>query len=61
MINSIFYFADSLPLDEYIRRYHAGEISDRTIVLAGDQNAIYKGGKAYGSASSPYDDSWVRN
>ena len=67
-INTIFYFPSSLTFDEYSNKLDQGEISERTIVFADAQKAIYKGGKKYGGTSvqefhnlidTLYDDSWI--
>ena len=47
MINTIFYYPTSLTFEQYQNRLSdPGEdgISNRTIVFAHDQKAIYKGG-----------------
>ena len=70
MINTIFYYPDSLTFDEYQEQLQAGNISARTIVFANNQKAIYKGGVKYGGWSvqefhdaveSLYDDSWIKD
>lgn len=70
MIDTIFYFLESLPFDEYITKFRNGEISNRTIVFAENQKAIYKGGTKYGGISVQefnekveelYDDSWIKD
>ena len=67
-INTIFYFPSSLTFEEYSNKLDQGEISERTIVFADAQKAIYKGGKKYGGTSvqefhnlidTLYDDSWI--
>lgn len=67
-INTIFYFPSSLTFEEYSNQLNQGEISERTIVFADAQKAIYKGGKKYGGVSvqefhdlvdTLYDDSWI--
>lgn len=67
-INTIFYFPSSLTFEEYSNKLNQGEISERTIVFADAQKAIYKGGKKYGGTSvqefhnlidTLYDDSWI--
>ena len=67
-INTIFYFPSSLTFEEYSNQLNQGEISERTIVFADAQKAIYKGGKKYGGTSlqefhdlidTLYDDSWI--
>jgi len=49
MIDTIFYFVDSLNFDEYQSRLSSGDIADRTIVFAEAQKAIYKDGVNYGN------------
>ena len=73
MINTIFYYPTSLTFEQYQNRLSdPGEdgISNRTIVFAHDQKAIYKGGVKYGGWStqefhdaidSLYDDSWIKD
>lgn len=46
-INTIFYFVESLPYDEYREMCVSGKIAMRTIVFAHQQRAIYKGGDMY--------------
>lgn len=54
-IKTIFYFVDDLPYDEnpedednsYLTMLRRGKISQRTIVFADKQRAIYKGGLQY--------------
>lgn len=67
-INTIFYFPSSLTFEEYSNQLNQGQISERTIVFADAQKAIYKGGKKYGGTSvqefhelidTLYDDSWI--
>lgn len=50
MINTIFYYPDSLTFEEYQSKVGT-DIAARTIVFADAQKAIYKGGKQFGSTS----------
>jgi hypothetical protein len=69
-INTIFYFPTSLTFQQYTQMLNNNEISEKTIVFADAQKAIYKGGKKYGGVSvsefnemveTLYDDSWIKN
>jgi hypothetical protein len=51
MINTIFYFKDILPFEEYYEKWANGEIADHTIVFVDDTKAIFKGGKQFGTTS----------
>lgn len=51
MINTIFYYPDSLTFEEYQSRLNNNDIAARTIVFADAQKAIYKGGKQFGATS----------
>lgn len=53
MINTIFYFIDHLPFDEYVSKINSGDIAEHTIVFVDDTKAIYKGGLWFGSTSDP--------
>lgn len=48
MIDTIFYYPQSLSFDDYRTQLENEEISPDTIVFAHDQKAIYKGGEKYG-------------
>lgn len=50
MINTIFYYPDSLTFEEYQSKLGT-DIAARTIVFADAQKAIYKGGKQFGATS----------
>lgn len=50
MINTIFYYPDSLTFEEYQSKVGT-DIAARTIVFADAQKAIYKGGKQFGATS----------
>lgn len=55
MINTIFYFPDSLTFDQYLNKLDQNSddgIASRTIVLAKQQGKIYNNGKLYGTTSS---------
>ena len=56
MINTIFYFTDSLSFSNYQAQVRSGEISPKTIVFVEDTRSVYMGGKSYS-----YDDAEVRN
>lgn len=56
MINTIFYFTDSLSFSNYQAQVRSGEISSKTIVFVEDTRSVYMGGKSYS-----YDDAEVRN
>ena len=47
MINTIFYFPESLTFEDYTNLFTSGEISKNTIVFAKEQRAIYMGGDNY--------------
>ena len=52
MINTIFYFPESLTFNEYINKLDKNTddgISKRTIVFAEEQGRIYKNGQIYGT------------
>lgn len=49
MINTIFYFADTLPFSSYTEQVNSGDISTQTIVFVRDTKSIYMGGQQYGS------------
>jgi len=52
MINTIFYFPESLTFNEYTNKLDKDTddgISKRTIVFAEEQGRIYKNGKIYGT------------
>lgn len=55
MIDTIFYFTDSLSFNDYKTMLYAGEIEYRTIVFAQAQRAIYKGGVRYGGLDTSSD------
>ena len=68
IINTIFYFPDSLTFEDYSEKLSRGEISERTIVFASEQKSVYKNGKKYGGLSlqefrdlidTLYGDSWI--
>ena len=70
MINTIFYFPESLTFEDYVSKLASGDIASRTIVFADAQKAIYNRGKKYGGVSSSefhdmvdslYDDSWIKD
>lgn len=70
MINTIFYFPESLTFEDYVSKLASGDIASRTIVFADAQKAIYNRGKKYGGLStsefhdmvdSLYDDSWIKD
>lgn len=50
MIDTIFYFIDSLTFEEYLRQV-GSQIAERTIVFAKDQQSIYMGGKMFGAGN----------
>lgn len=50
MINTIFYYPDSLTFEEYQSKLGT-DIAAHTIVFADAQKAIYKGGKQFGATS----------
>ena len=56
MINTIFYFTDSLSFSNYQAQVRSGEISSKTIVFVEDTRSVYMGGKSYS-----YDDAELRN
>jgi len=47
MINTIFYYVDSLSFEDYLSKLNSGELLERTIVFAATQKAIYKGRVKY--------------
>lgn len=47
MINTIFYFPESLTFEEYRNLFDSGQISKNTIVFAKAQKSIYMGGDNY--------------
>ena len=71
MINTIFYFPDSLTFDQYLNKLDQNSddgIASRTIVLAKQQGKIYNNGRVYGTNVSDvqqlieqneYDDQYV--
>lgn len=52
MINTIFYFPESLTFEEYTNKLAANEIADKTIVFAKAQKSIYMGGECYTGTNS---------
>lgn len=48
MINTIFYFVESLTFNDYITQLQSNEISPKTIVFASEQRSVYKGGRMFG-------------
>lgn len=48
MINTIFYFVESLTFNDYIAQLQSNEISPKTIVFASEQRSVYKGGRMFG-------------
>lgn len=60
MINTIFYYPDSLTFEEYQSKVGT-DIADRTIVFADAQKAIYKGGKQYGLTDLSGVEEGIRN
>lgn len=72
MINTIFYFPESLTFDQYLDALNSNTdngIAGRTIVFAKQQGKIYNNGKMYGTTYSEiqnlidqnkYDDEYVR-
>lgn len=72
MINTIFYFPESLTFNEYINKLDKNTddgISKRTIVFAEEQGRIYKNGQIYGTNTydvqnlieqNKYNDEYVR-
>lgn len=52
MINTIFYFADTLPFSSYTEQIESGDISTQTIVFVRDTKSIYMGGQQYGSMTA---------
>lgn len=48
MVKTIFYFADNLPFEDYLKQLRDGDIACRTIVFAKEQKSIYMGGEMYG-------------
>lgn len=55
MVNTIFYFTDSLTFDAYKKKVARGDISQRTIVFAKKQSSIYMGGVQFGTATELVD------
>ena len=51
MINTIFYYPQTLTFEEYLNQL-GSEIAARTIVFAKDQKSIYMGGKKFGASSA---------
>lgn len=51
MINTIFYYPQTLTFEEYLNQL-GSEIAARTIVFAKDQKSIYMGGKKFGATSA---------
>ena len=47
MINTIFYFVDSLSFNDYTSQIRSGDISKKTIVFVDDTRSIFMGGKSY--------------
>ena len=47
MINTIFYFPETLTFDDYKSQVQLGEISPKTIVFAKQQQGVYMGGISY--------------
>ena len=56
MINTIFYFVDSLSFNDYTSQIRSGDISKKTIVFVDDTSSIFMGGKSYS-----YNDSALRD
>lgn len=52
MINTIFYFVDSLSFNDYTSQIRSGDISKKTIVFVDDTRSIFMGGKSYSHSDS---------
>lgn len=52
MINTIFYFVDSLSFNDYISQIRSGDISKKTIVFVDNTRSIFMGGKSYSYSDS---------